>query len=478
MKSIALVASATCWLASTAGAATHEYVVTIDDGMRTLAVEARYGRRVETITARSRSAGKYLSAVSGCGEDTEIRLRNRRMLLPRGGLHCLNYTVDLERAANEYRNSPNLDGRNIVVSPSYWLWRPELVGETALQIEFRLPDGMQVSVPWQPLDGSGTRFLLGPSPESAHAPAIFGRFDQRDLEVPGATLRVSLVETNLPMDNDAIMDWVRTAASGVSLAYGRYPNPAPQVVVIPIRSARSSSPVPFGRVIRDGGETIELFVNPDQPMSSFYEDWTATHEFSHLMLPYLQPDYRWISEGFAQYYQNLLLARSGVYTAGEAWQKIHSGLERGRDARPELSPNEAAAGELRGARMKVYWSGAALALMADVELRERSGGAGGLDDVLGQLQACCLPSDVAWSGPTFFARLDALAGEPVFMPLYRRHADTVGFPDTGELFDRLGLVVDGETVTMRADAELAHIRDTMTRPPRPGDDPAEPLATN
>ena len=478
MNTRTIIIAALCALAAPAGAATHQYTVTVDEAMHSLTVEARYEHAIDTVTARSRSAGKYLSNVSACGEDIEIRMRNRRMLLPQGGLSCLTYSVDLERAASEYRNSPNLADDNIVVSPSYWLWRPELIGETTIEVDFRLPDDVQVSVPWQPVDDTGTRFRIGQSPESAFAPVIFGDFDQREVDVPGATLRVSLLQTSLPMDNDAIMEWVQVAASGVSLAYGRYPNPSPQVVVIPISSSRSSSPVPFGRVIRDGGETIELFVNPDHPMSSFYEDWTATHEFSHLMHPYLASDYRWITEGFAQYYQNLLLARSGAYTAQEAWQKIHAGLERGRKSRPELSPNEAASGRSWGARMKIYWSGAALALMADVALRERSDGRESLDTVLERLQACCLPSDATWSGPEFFEKLDALAEEPVFMPLYRRYANTAGFPDTRELFERLGLDVSDDDVQIRERAELAHIRDAMLRSNVQDEDWRAPLATN
>ena len=36
---------------------------------------------------------------------------------------------------------------------------------------------------------------------------------------------------------------------------------------------------------RDGGESIELFVDERRPIEDFYDEWTATHEFSHLMLP-------------------------------------------------------------------------------------------------------------------------------------------------------------------------------------------------
>ena len=117
------------------------------------------------------------------------------------------------------------------------------------------------------------------------------------------------------------------------------------------------------------------------------------------MLPYIKTRYRWVSEGFASYYQNVLLARAGQYTEQRAWQKLWEGFERGRKSRPELSANGAARTGIRAATMKIYWSGAAIALLADVELRRRSNGAESLDMVLDRLAQCCLPSDRAWSGP-------------------------------------------------------------------------------
>jgi hypothetical protein len=457
---------------------THYYTVTVDYSMSWLWVEARFSRPVDTVTARSRSAGRYLEDVRGCNEDPQIRMRNRRMMLPEGGVRCLNYTVDLKRAASEYRNSRDLAPKNIVVSPAYWLWRPELYDETTVEIQFRLPENVRVSVPWQQLDGNGTRYRLSRSPESASAPAIFGEFDYREIEVPGSTLRVSLLQTAESMNNDAIMDWVQATATDVSLAYGYFPNPSPQVVVIPVSSSRSSNPVPFGRVIRDGGETVELFVNPSEPQEEFLTDWTATHEFSHMMVPYLHSEYRWISEGLAQYYQNILLTRAGAYEEQEAWQKIYAGLERGRQSRPELSPNAATSGGVRSARMKVYWSGAALALMADVTLRERTGGKESLDTTLKAFQECCLPSQDVWTGPEFFAKLDTLTSEPVFMPLYRRYADTAGFPDTSAYLERLGVRVKDGEVSLRRRAELTEIRQAITRTDMPTARWRGQLATN
>ena len=464
IRALLLIGPALCLgQVAVADAPVHRYVIAMDESMELLRVEARFDGPVSSVRARSRSAPDYLLDARACGDDTEIRVRSRRMSLPDGGISCLEYRVDLGRASREYRNADRLAPQNIVVSPSYWLWRPSLSDGASLDVEFRLPAGYRVSVPWQALDDTGRRYRLSRSPQSSYAPAIFGTLDYREVGVPGATLRVTLLQTEAKLDEDALVDWVTAAATDVSLAYGYFPNPSPQVVIVPVTSSWASSPVPFGRVIRDGGETVELFINPSRSQEEFLGDWTATHEFSHLMVPYLQSDFHWISEGLAQYYQNILMARAGAYDEREAWQKIYAGLERGRKSRPDLSPNEAASGGVRSSRMKVYWSGAALALMADVTLRERSNGEESLDTVLQRLQACCLPSQDTWTGPEFFAQLDSLIDEPVFMPLYRRYADTVGFPDTSETFERLGLDVTNDWVSISRHAELGDLRADMTR---------------
>ncbi|HZD51642.1 MAG TPA: hypothetical protein VE175_01225 [Woeseiaceae bacterium] len=459
-----------CFAAASADAGeVHEYRVEVDSSLSRMHVSARFASPADSITAKSSAAGKYLIDARDCDGPSPIRLRNRRMMLPVDGIRCMSYTVDLAGAGHHHRYNGMLDPENVVISPSLWLWRPRLAGDTEIDVRFVLPPDVRVSVPWQPVPGDSWHYRLARSPESSDAPAAFGRFLYRELAVPGAVLKVSILRGRdmgaEHLDVGAIADWLRAAATDVTLAYGRFPNPSPQVVVIPItggREARSASAVPFGQVIRDGGEAVQLFVERGRSLDAFLGDWTATHEFSHLMLPYLAPEHRWVSEGFAQYYQNVLLARSGTYDTERAWQKLYEGFERGRRSRPELSPNAAAERGIRSARMKIYWSGAALALMADVELRRRSGGAETLDDVLGHLQSCCLPSGRTWSAPELFRTLDALASHPVFMPLYRRYADAAGFPDTRPLLERLGVDVTDTGVRLRREGELAVIRSAIT----------------
>jgi hypothetical protein len=446
--------------AQAAGAATHEYVVTVDADMRRMHVEARFGAPVERVSARMDDAGDFLSDVGTCKKGERIRIRNKRMLLPNEGISCLHYSVDLRGAAAIERRNAALSDTNIIVSPATWFWRPKLDGNDKINVRFETPDSVRVSVPWNIVAGTADTYQLQNSPESSTAFAAFGQFQFFETEIPGATLRITLMQPENEVEFEPIIKWVSDTAQSINLAYGKFPNPDTNVVVLPSRNRPwgGDSAVSFGRVVRDGGETVELFINPARPIAEFYDDWTATHEFSHLMLPYISGRHRWVSEGFATYYQNLLMARAGHYTEPRAWQKLWEGFERGRSSRPEMTINDAADGGVRGATMKIYWSGAAIALLADVELRQRSNGTESLDTVLGRLAACCLPSERAWSGPELFRKLDSLIDEPVFMPIYSRYANSAGFPEVRPLLEQLGVEFSGSRIRLHDNAELADLR--------------------
>ena len=447
--------------------AAHHYVVRVDAALETLRVSARFASPVNSVRARHRVAARFLLEAADCDTGLPLERRGRTLTSTQGPIECIDYVVDLRNAAAAERRNDSLAADNVVVSPAVWLWQPKTTAKLRVVVRFLPGDGVDVSVPWKPVDGTEHTYEISPSPRSGRAPAAFGRFLHIREEPSAGVPRIALLRSRGDVDDDAIIGWIRDTAGYVSLAYGRFPNPDAHVVVMPVgeNGLQSDSPVPFGRVVRDGGESIELFVDERRPIEDFYDDWTATHEFSHLMLPFLQSTHRWISEGFAQYYQNVLLARAGRYEVQRAWQKLYEGFERGRKSRPELSPNEASRRGVGAATMKIYWSGAILALMADVELRQRSAGRESLDDVLDRLQRCCLPAAERWAGPQLLERLDSFIEEPVFMPLYRQYADEEGFPDIAPLFRRLGIEIEDGRVALHDDAELAPVRDAITRSP-------------
>ena len=454
-------------------AAAHDYTVSVDSSLRRLSVEARFARLVHEIRADSDVARQFLDHATDCAGAAKFKASGRRLRVPQSGLRCLNYQVDLQAAAIVSRTRLQLDPANIVVSPALWMWRPPLDGDDEIRVRFELPEGIGVSVPWTPVDVVSNSYSIGASPRSGDAIAVFGDFAATTERVAGVDLRIAILRSGNDIEIDPLIDWVRATAENIALVYGRFPNPAARVVLIPVTNSPwgGDSAVPFGRVVRDGGETIELLINESRPIDEYYAEWTPTHEFSHLMLPYLKREQRWVSEGFATYYQNILLARAGQYSATEAFEKLVAGLERGRDSAPHLSPNEASVDGIRNARMKIYWSGVSLALMADVELRRRSEGKESLDTVLGKLQRCCLPSDHRWTGPELFAKLDTLVDEPLFLDLYRRYADAAGFPDARPALEELGVRHSRDSVRLSDDATLAWIRHDLVRV-RTASDPA------
>jgi hypothetical protein len=444
------------------GTDAHEFYVEVDARLERLTVTARLALPASRLRARSSDASRFVEHMERC-DGEQLLARGREVDLGERQSGCVRYTVDLAGLARSDRRNASLDPDNVLAPPSAWLWRPWPRDRRDVIVTFELPPGVGVAPPWERLDQGRKRFRVRPSPESASAAVAFGQFASVERPVPGALLQIAVMKPRTGPVPVELADWVAAAAGNVALTYGRFPNPDPHVIVIPIggNEGRSGSPVPFGRVLRDGGEAVELFVDQHSALAELYDDWTATHEFSHFMLPYVSWRQRWISEGFAQYYQNVLLARAGQYDVQRAWQKLYEGFERGRRARPEMSPNEAAEQRPRGATMKIYWAGAALALEADVELRRRSGGSQSLDTVLDAFAACCLPSPRTWSGRELFGKFDALAGERVFLPLYERYADATGFPDYGAVMQTLGLAVTGGKVKLTGAPPSAAIRDAI-----------------
>jgi predicted metalloprotease with PDZ domain len=116
-----------------------------------------------------------------------------------------------------------------------------------------------------------------------------------------------------------------------------------------------------------------------------------------------------------------------------------------------------------GAFMRVYWSGAAIMLLADQRLRSRSGGTQSLDLALARLRECCLSAETGWSARELFARLDQLTGTTVFAELYEQNLRSNRFPDLEECYRLLGLRphAGGEEIELLEAAEQLGLREAI-----------------
>jgi hypothetical protein len=401
--------------------------------------------RLRLLDARGRDHLRDLRFETPAGDVRAVDER-RTLALPAG---CLRWRFDLDAAVRLERGSrARRIGDALALSPNLFLYA-DADDRRPRTVDLVLPEGMAASVPWTPVDtdarGAG-HYRWVPGPRGWRPVVVLGAFERRAVPVPGTTLRLAVLAGDPPADVDGIAAWVRTAAASVATVTGTFPVPEPQVLVVPVVGSpvmgdrEPRGVVPFARVLRDGGAAPQFFVDQRRGAAALDGDWTAAHEFAHLLLPFVERRDAWISEGFASYYQNVLRARTGQQSEADAWRELAEGFERGRgdDGRyaETLHASITDGGENR--TMRLYWTGAAVALLADVRLR-RAGVEGGLDAVLADLARCCLPAERAWGGRELFARLDGLSGTDVFTTLYDAVVDSTRFPDVSEAWAALGV---------------------------------------
>jgi hypothetical protein len=316
---------------------------------------------------------------------------------------CLRVRVDAATAARgsgRMRVPAGTEGW--LLDPRHWLWRP-VQAHPDSTIRFELPPGWGASVPWAPVTGSDATYRLGPIDADWPALTAFGPFVEQRLALPGGVLRVA----SLPPWRSEDVARIAPVARALVQAYGRLPRADAQVLIVPLPGLRDAAP--WGEVTRGGGSAVHLFVGADAPADALAADWTATHEFSHLMHPNLGARGRWLGEGLASYYQNVLRARSGALGADQAWERLEAGFGRGRAERRStgltLTQTSQRMGALR-AYMRSYWSGAAYWLESDLALRAHGSS---LDAALQRYAECCLARTV-WTRPeTFVAELERVA---------------------------------------------------------------------
>ena len=294
-------------------------------------------------------------------------------------------------------------------------------------------------------------FFLAPALVSGNAwsnTRVFERGEQR----------VEVIFSGLSEEQEGpIAHWIEATAADLASVFGHWPRNRWQVLIQGL-PARSGDPIPWAQVNRGNPDRVTFYVDRTASFSELRANWTAFHEFSHLLIPYRGWGDMWFSEGLASYYQNLLQARAGLFDERELWNRLASGFERGeRNHRPDLTLAELSPRMHENrSHMRVYWTGAWYFLKADLELRKRSEGLNSLDQVLSELNECCGERRLsAWQ----IARtLDRISGESLFVPLFREISGSYEIPDYRETLRELGVEVANEQVLLSGDATASSIR--------------------
>jgi hypothetical protein len=426
-------ALATVSMAASAKAPRWDFVVQLDPRAEILSLHGCSAAALDDLRLRAGSdAHQFLVALTR-GDRDALRADSQgaRISHWQAG-ECFDARVDLKAAGQADRFGIGRGQDYWRIPLEKWFWRPRQLDPDS-SIEFRFPPGWSESVPWTPMN-SAHRYRLGATPDDWPAQTAFGRFSEQPIQLPGGRLRVAMLPLVDATRRQLVLDWFKATAPVLLASDGRAPLPDTQVLIVPLPGV--SEPVPWGQVSRGGAAGVALFVGADAGPEAWRQDWTTAHELAHLQHPYLGNQGRWLAEGLASYYQNVWRARTGNFSAAEAWRRLDAGFKRGRAVGE--GPPLAELGRGWGGTMRVYWAGAAYWLESDIALRQHGSS---LDAVLGGFRRKHLPSERYWSPDDFIAALDTQAPEAGLLDRYRSYASARQFPDLRESYRTLGLKI-------------------------------------
>jgi len=255
--------------------------------------------------------------------------------------------------------------------------------------------------------------------------------------------------------------WLKEVSEALLTVYDQLPQ---ERTIIEIKRTRSRyEAVPWGHVERNRIPKVVLVINPELGFGAIRRDWTAYHELSHLFIPYKGWGDVWLSEGLATYYQNVTRVRTGDYSESKFWDKITSGLERGRRQHrwSHLTLTEVSNRQRETRQyMRIHWSGVLYWLLADASLRKANRGS--LDVALLRLNQCCQQQRL--SAKEIVSQLDDLMGTQLFVPLFNDFSGSRHLPEYDALLSRLGIKQTGqwEEIELSEQAPLSNIRKAIT----------------
>jgi len=229
-------------------------------------------------------------------------------------------------------------------------------------------------------------------------------------------------------ESAGLKSWVLHAERGLTSLFG----PLPYAYRVYFhRSIDPDEPVPWAQTWKEYGRDVHFHVDTSHSWQTFKEDWTAPHELSHLMFPYLGDSGAWFSEGIASYLQYQIMYANNTIDWPEGIARYK---ERFRHARAQgledmsIVDLSRVAGKLR-LYVRLYWGGAAYFMQVDKRLYEERKMR--LTEVIKKYIHCC------YKGPgarviSMIKTFDRISNSKIFTETYFSTVAKSDFPETRE----------------------------------------------
>ncbi len=246
----------------------------------------------------------------------------------------------------------------------------------------------------------------------------------------------------------ALLDWVTRSAGAVSAYFGRFPVARARIRIIISQHGRVSSGMSFG----DAGAWCKISVGRHTALADLYNDWELTHEMIHFSFPSVENRHHWIEEGIATYVEPIARASVGILTAERVWgdmlRDMPQGLPRAGDRGLDYTHTWG----------RTYWGGALFCLVADVEIRKRTGNVKGLQDALRAINRAGGTIEADWPLERAFEIGDKATNGRTLSELYCQMASKPGAVDLPHLWEHLGVRPNGQGIALDDQAPWAAIR--------------------
>jgi hypothetical protein len=282
----------------------------------------------------------------------------------------------------------------------------------------------------------------------------FDRLPKTDLEVTGGTIHVAFAPGEIALPREKIFDWIKASAKAVSIYYGRFPVSSLRLLLVPVDGARVRGGTTWGY----RGAAIRLPLGRDSSEADLKRDWVIVHEMVHTALPDLDDRYNWLSEGLAVYVEPIARVQTGDLTAAEIWQAMMRDMPKGL---PQAGDQGLDNTDTWGRK---YWGGAMFCLLADIEIRKRTGNKFGLQDAMRGVLAAGGNHEKDWPIDRVLSTADKAVGVDVLTRLHDEMGPKPVTPDLAGLWRDLGLKAQGESLEFDDAALLAAIRKSITEP--------------
>ncbi len=278
------------------------------------------------------------------------------------------------------------------------------------------------------------------------------------IKIGDATLQVDFAEGPLDLPKDEFLKHVAAAASAVATFYGRFPVPRARLLLVPVADRHGIlQGTTWGGRFGFPGFT-RLRIGEHTTTADLADDWTTTHELTHMAFPNQQDDQHWIEEGLATYIEPIARVMTGELTAQKVWGDMFRDMPKGEPAADDQGIDHT---HTWG---RTYWGGALFCLTADVEIRRQTDNKKGLQDALRAIVAAGGTIDQDWELPRALAVGDQATGTHVLSSQYNEWKDNPVPVDLPKLWAELGVVAGPGGIRLSSDAPMAKVREAITKP--------------